>query len=83
VIDSSLIDHPLLNDSPCAQLQVTYDSGIVYPYKTGVYYNQASGKWGVIKQVGEPMEELAHFHVIVSAEQIAECSDIIFADGFE
>ncbi len=82
LIDSSLIDHPLLNNSPCAQFQVTYDSGIVYPYKTGVYYNQARGQWGVFNQGGEAMEELARFHVIVSAEQIAECSDIIFADGF-
>jgi len=83
VIDSSLIDHPLLNGSPCAQFQVTYDSGIMYPYKTGVYYNQASEKWGVFNQGGEPMQELARFHVIVSAEQIAECSDVIFADGFD
>ena len=83
VIDSSLIDHPLLNDTPCAQFQVTYDSGIMYPYKTGVYYNQARGQWGVFNQGGEPMQELARFHVIVSAEQIAECNDVIFANGFD
>ena len=83
VVDSSLIDHPLMNDTPCAQFQVTYDSGIMYPYKTGVYYNQARGQWGVFNQGGESMQELARFHIIVSAEQIAECSDVIFANGFD
>ncbi len=83
ILDTTLIDHPLLNNSPCAQFQITYDSGIMYPYKTGVVYNQNRGQWGVFNQGGEAMPETARFHVIISAEQIAACSDIIFADDFE
>ncbi len=83
VSDATFIDHPLLNNSPCAQFQVTYDSGIVFPHKTGVFYEQNRAQWGVFIQSGEVMPESAKFHVIVSAEQIAACNDIIFADKFE
>jgi len=83
ISDSTLIDHPLLNNSPCAQFQITYDSGIVFENRTGVFYNQTRGQWGIFNQGGETMPEGARFHVIVSAEQIAACNDIIFKDGFE
>lgn len=81
--DVTYINHPLLNDSPCAQFQITYDSGVVFNPKTGVFYNQALKKWGIFNQGGELMPNSARFHVIVSAEQIAACNDVIFADGFE
>ncbi len=82
-VDATLIDHPLLNNSPCAQFQITYDSGIMYPYRTGVYYDQTNEQWGIFNQGGEAMPESARFHVIISAEQIAACKDIIFIDDFE
>lgn len=82
-LDATWIDHPLLNNTPCAQFQVTYDSGIVFENKTGVFYNPFLKQWNIITQDGEPMPQNARFHVIVSAEQIADCKDVIFVDDFE
>jgi|GEM_PF-1221015 len=76
------IDHPLLNGTPCAQFQVTHKGLSNFPFKTGVYYDSGVNKWAIFNQGLETMPSYARFHVIVSAEQIAECSDVIFANGF-
>lgn len=81
--NGTYIDHPLLNNTPCAQFQVTHLGISNYPYRTGVYYDPISNRWSIFNQGLEAMPDYARFHVIVSAEQIAECNDIIFADGFE
>ena len=81
--DASYIDHPLLNGSPCAQFQITYDSGINFSHRTGVFYSTSRAQWGIFNQDHQSMPVSARFHVIVSAEQIAECSDIIFVNDFE
>ena len=80
---STYIDHPLLNGSSCAQFQITHKGISNYPYKTGVFYDSIIKQWAIFNQGGRMMPDYARFHVIVSAEQIAACKDLIFADGFE
>ncbi len=78
------IDHPLLNNTPCAQFQVTHVGLTINTHPLGVYYEGLNSKWGIFNQNTEDMANNAEFHVIVSAEQIEECSgDLIFADDFE
>lgn len=80
--NSTLIDHPLLNGTPCAQIQVTQATSNSNPHSTGVWYTGT--KWAIYNQDQDPMTVNTRFHVIISAEQIEACNgDLIFADGFE
>lgn len=81
-LQATILDHPLLNDTPCAQLQVTpYDNTPSNAQAIGVYYNGA--RWAIFNQNLVAMPLNTKFHVIVHEEQIAQCTDLIFADDFE
>ncbi len=77
------LDHPLLNGVPCAQVQVTQSAsqGIFNDSPIGVSF--FGNRWRVFNQNGNPMPVNAAFHVVINPEQIAECHDLIFEDGFE
>ncbi len=78
------LDHPLLNGVPCAQLQVTQSAsqGVFNDSPIGVSF--FANRWRVFNQKpGVPMPLNAAFHVLINPEQIAECNDLIFKDGFE
>lgn len=75
-----VLDHPLLNATPCAQPIVTrmYD-GTTANAGFDVYYN--AGRWLIFAYDGMPIG--TQFNVLVSPAQVAACNDVIFADGFD
>ncbi len=75
------LDHPLLNDTPCAQVAVTRMLGSnPVSGNFDVYY--AGGRW-LIFSYGGAIEAGDQFNVVVNPRQVELCSDVIFADGFE
>lgn len=79
--DSTLVlDHPLLNGTPCAQPMVTrmYD-GTAANNGFDVYYS--GGRWLIFAYDGMPLGTT--FNVLVNPAQVAACTDVIFADGFD
>jgi hypothetical protein len=88
---STELNHPLINGVPCAQLQITADvsNGTAPLLETGVHFSQITGHWNLIQQhdtaPGSPvmlMPEGARFHILVNPEQIFQCQDVIFKNGF-
>jgi len=81
--NSTRLDNPIINGVPCAQVHVTQSAseGIFNGHPIGVWYS--SGYWRVFNQDGVAIPVDAAFHVVVSPEQVAECSDLIFKDGFD
>jgi len=74
------LDHPLLNGTPCAQPIVTrmYDGAVVNG-GFDVYY--FSGRWLIFAYGGMPLGTT--FNVLVNPAQVAACTDVIFANGFD
>ena len=77
------LDNPLINGVPCAEVQVTQsaDGGEFNDAPIGMYYNGV--RWTIYNQDFSDMVADSEFHVTVNPEQIAACSDVIFADNFE
>ncbi|WP_395374325.1 choice-of-anchor Q domain-containing protein [Marinicella sp. W31] len=84
VANITLLDHPEINRVGCANLQVTQSTrrGVFNDEAIGITYSGFSGRWSIYNQDGSSMPEDAEFHIIISPEQIADCQDLIFADGF-
>lgn len=67
----TLINSPLTNDNPKAELQVTQDfdpgaiGGTYDPHVIGVWYDSALGEWSIINEDGEFMPVGASFNVMV------------------
>lgn len=84
-----LIDHPLLNGAPCAQVVVTptsdapaAENGAIFDltYSTGAGF--AGNKWRVFSQSGAIANK--RYHVLVVPEQISDCTKgPLFRDQFE
>ena len=74
------LDHPLLDNTPCARPQVTrlFGAGPISG-NFDVFY--AGGKWWIYGYGGIGLGE--QFHVVVDPAQIFDCTDRIFANGFE
>lgn len=81
----TLLDNPLLEGVTCAQIQVTQSAsqGVFNNSPIGVVYIPGSSQWAIYNQNLSAMPVNAAFHVIISPEQIMECSDLIFENGFE
>jgi len=79
--DSTLVlDHPLLNDTPCAQPMITrMYAGTATSGGFDVYYNE--GRWLIFAYGGMPLGTT--FNVLVNPAQVAACTDMIFANGFD
>lgn len=75
-----VLDHPLLNGTPCAQPIVArmYD-GTAANNGFDVYYS--SGHWLIFAYDGMPLGTT--FNVLVNPAQVAVCTDVIFANGFD
>ena len=76
--DSSRIDHPLLDGVSCARLQVAL-RGNVDDREFDIFYGD--GHWRIFTPFGSL--DGASFNVVFSSEQVFECSDRLFANGFE
>jgi hypothetical protein len=79
------LDHPLLNDVACAQPAVTrVDTGTAV---TGghfdVYYDDSSDRWKIHAYEAGGIVPGTQFNVLVDPAQVAACTDVIFADGFD
>jgi hypothetical protein len=82
LVNSTMLDHPLLNGVDCAQVQVTqYAGGALNDHPYDVYY--MDGRWQIYNQDLAPLPMGAAFHVLVNPRQVFLCTDVIFADGFE
>ena len=81
----TLLDNPLLEGIPCAQIQVTQSAsqGVFNNSPIGVVYIPGSSQWAIYNQNLSAMPVNAAFHVMISPEQIMECTDLIFKNGFE
>jgi len=89
--DRSYISNPIINDAGCAQIQVTQNASgaVLNPHPIGVAFDAARGMWYVANQrANGDVVEIHHiplgaqFNISVNPEQIARCTDVIFADGF-
>ena len=76
----TVIDHPLLNDTPCAQVMFSQRS-LSNPHIAGVWYTGT--RWAIFNEDGAAMPVNAQFSVLVNPAQIVECTDVIFANGFD
>lgn len=77
---SILLDHPLLNDVPCARLHVTrLHNGSSVPRNFDVYYG--SGRWRIFSY--SALSIGMQFNVVVDPAQVHACTDRIFANGFQ
>jgi hypothetical protein len=79
----TVLDNALINGVSCAQIQVTQSSGqsIFNASPVGVFYS--AGEWAIFNQNLTTMPLNAVFHVLINPAQIAQCTDVIFKDGFE
>lgn len=79
---SILLDHPLLNDVPCARLHVTrLHNGSSVPRNFDVYYGSGNGRWRIFSYSALSLG--TQFNVVVDPAQVYACTDPIFANGFQ
>jgi hypothetical protein len=79
--DYTVLDHPLLNEHACARFHVTQGVGgaVFNAHPIGVFYG--AGQWAIYNQDIAGIPPDTQFHVVVDAQQVFECSDVIFANG--
>ena len=75
-----VLDHPLLNGVPCAQVQATrlFDGASV---SGNLDVFCSGGRWRIYGPGGMPAG--TEFNVLVNPAQVFDCTDLIFADGFQ
>jgi len=74
------LDHPLLDNIPCARPQVTRLFGA--SFVTGNFdVEYSAGKWYIYGYGGIAAGE--QFHVLIDPAQVFNCTDRIFADGLQ
>jgi hypothetical protein len=83
-----VLDHPLLNGVACANPQVTMvrdafesdpiDDDFIVEYET---LSSVARHWLV--RTPTPFRRGVSFNVVIDPAQVAECSDVLFADGFD
>jgi hypothetical protein len=79
--EASVLDHPLLNGVPCAQVHVTQRVGSLNDHPYDVFYQ--GGRWIIYNQDVAPMPLGIQFFVVVNPRQVFECTDVIFRDGYD
>jgi hypothetical protein len=75
------LDHFLLNGTPCAQVHVARTASLLTNETYDLRY--AADRWRIFNHLGIEMPLGARFFVLVNPRQVFECTDLIFADGFE
>lgn len=79
-----LLDHPLLNGTPCAAAQVTRVVSPASPGPMGGFdldYGLVDGRWGIYSPTAWPADTA--FNVLVDPAQVFACTDRIFATDFD
>lgn len=81
----TVLDHPLLNDSPGAQMIVTrnwsYSSGVYNNNPIGVEYDGTSGRWRIVLTNGAAMPEGAGFNIQVTYGSSGGYGDGVLVNG--
>ena len=79
--NSITLDHPLLNGLPCTQVNTTrLWTGTPVDANHDVYYD-SDGRWRIYSYATMPAGTT--FNVVIDPRQVFECTDRIFANGFE
>jgi hypothetical protein len=83
---TSWLDHPLLNGTPCAKPQVAkrwqFNNDIAFDLRYDPA--MAGGRWGIHRtRTAQPMPTSLGFNVLVDPAQVFECRDAIFANGYQ
>lgn len=96
VATATMLDHPLLNNNPCALPVVTQSTTWFFgplfgqnPYDVGVYYDGVH--WNIFNQkfndinidVGGGPIPGGRFNVMVDPQQVYQCNDVIFKNSFD
>lgn len=79
--NASALDHPLLNDTPCARVHA---SPIVHGGSNGIVFDvfYSDGRWRLFSSSGFSAGQ--QFNVLVVPEQVEACSSgRLFRDGYE
>jgi hypothetical protein len=80
ITSAIVLDHPLLNNKPCARPHASRMSGPASAdYGFDVDYN--NNHWRIFGHV--PFAAGDQFNVVVDAAQVDACTDTIFANAFE
>jgi hypothetical protein len=81
--DYTVLDHPLLNGHRCARFQMTPGIGgaTFNAHQSGIFY--FGDRWAIYNQDFSGIPSGTQFNVVIDAQQVFECSDVIFANGFE
>ena len=74
------LDHPLLDNTPCARPQATRLLGASF-ISANFDLNYSFGKWYIEGYSGIAAGE--QFHVVIDPAQVFDCTDRIFADGLQ
>lgn len=75
------LDHPLINGAPCARVHATrLIAGTPVPNNFDVYY-AGSGRWRIFSY--SPLQIGNEFNVVIDPAQTFDCTDRIFANGFQ
>jgi hypothetical protein len=81
--NATILDHPLLNGIPCAQVFVTPISAGQGDTTFDVYFNAINQRWTIFNHNGVLMPSGAQFNIVIDAAQVAACNGVTFSDGFE
>lgn len=79
----SYLDHPLLNATPCAQVNLTPRTGLHGDNAFLVGYAEGAQRWAIANANNVAMADGAEFNVVIDAAQVAACAGVLFGDGFE
>jgi hypothetical protein len=82
--NTTMIDHALLNDHPCARFHITqYDAGTLNDHHVGVFFHTITRRWGIFnQQPADAMPAGAAYFVVVDPAAV-DCPVGVFRDGFE
>ena len=79
-----VIDHPLVNDESCAVIHATrVVADTTAPTADGfdIDYSAGTGRWGLFSVT--PYAAGTAFNIVIDPAQVFDCTDRIFANGFD
>ena len=79
----TFLDHPLLNATPCAQINLTPRTGLHGDTAFVVGYSAGAQRWVIAYANDVAITIGAEFNVVIDAAQVAACAGVLFGDGFE
>lgn len=80
---STVLDNPIINGVDCAQIQVTQGFAPSATNNSPIGVKYINSSWRIFNQNLSAIPNNASFHVTVSPEQVSDCKDVIFLNGFD